>query len=211
MNRILPVIASTLFVFSVCAWAQTAAQPNKVGVIHFEGAISSTQQGQKALTDLQARYAPKQKELEKRQTDLAAKREQLNKGATTMSEEAKAKLTTDIDQSTRALSRDLDDAQTDYQQDVDRLLQEFYPRIKVVLDRYAKDNGYSVILDIGSQQTPVVYMSDAIDMTNEIVALYDKSNPVAGASAATPAAKPPAAPAVKPPASAPPAVPPAKK
>ena len=79
----------------------------------------------------------------------------------------------------------------------------------MVLDKYAKDNGYSVILDIGSQQTPVVYMADSIDMTNEIVALYDKSNPVTGASAATPA-KPAVAPA-KPPASAPPAVPPAKK
>ncbi len=198
MNRILPVIASTLFVFSLCGRAQTAAQPNKVGVIHFEGAISSTQQGQKALTDLQARYAPKQKELEKRQTDLAAKREQLNKGATTMSDEAKAKLTTEIDQLTRALSRDLDDAQNDYQQDVDRLLQEFYPRIKVVLDKYAKDNGYSVILDIGSQQTPVVYMSDAVDMTTEVVALYDKANPVPGGVAATPPAKPPAPPAVAP-------------
>ena len=110
MNRILPVVASTLLVFSVCAWAQTTVQPNKVGVIHFEGAISSTQQGQKVLNDLQARYDPKRKELEKRQADLAAKRDQLTKGATTMSEEAKAKLTTDIDQSTRALSRDLDDA-----------------------------------------------------------------------------------------------------
>ncbi len=184
----------------MCAWAQTAAQPNKVGVIHFEGAISSTQQGQKALSDLQARYDPKRKELEKRQTDLSVKREQLTKGATTMSEEAKAKLTQDIDQATRALSRDLDDAQTDYQQDVDRLLQEFYPRIKVVLDKYAKDNGYSVILDIGSQQTPVVYMSDSVDMTNDIVALYDKANPVAGAGAATPPAKPAAKPPVVPPA-----------
>jgi len=210
VNRTLSLIASTLFAFSMCAWAQTAAQPNKVGVIHFEGAISSTQQGQKALNDLQTRYDPKRKELEKRQTDLAAKREQLSKGATTMSEEARAKLTQDIDQTTRALSRDLDDATSDYQQDVSRILQEFYPRIRAILDKYAKDNGYSVILDIGSQQTPVVYMADAIDMTNDIVALYDKANPVAGAGAATPTAKPAAAPA-KPPASAPPAVPPAKK
>jgi outer membrane protein len=210
VNRILPVVASTLFVFSMCAWAQTAAQPNKVGVIHFEGAISATQQGQKALNDLQARYDPKKRELEKRQTDLAAKREQLSKGATTMSEEAKAKLTQEIDQTTRGLSRDLDDAQSDYQQDVNRILQDFYPRIRAVLDKYAKDNGYSVILDIGSQQTPVVYMADSVDMTNDIVALYDKSNPVAAASVAPPAAKPAAAPA-KPTASAPPAVPPATK
>jgi outer membrane protein len=200
VNRILPVIASTLIVFSVCARAQTAAQPNKVGVIHFEGAISSTQQGKKALEDLAARYDPKRKELEKRRADLAAKSEQLSKGATTMSEEAKAKLTQDIDQTTRALSRDMDDAQSDYQQDLDRILQEFYPRIRVVLDKYAKENGYSVILDIGSQQTPVVYMSDSIDITTEIIALYDKANPVPGAAAATP---PPAKPPAAPPAAAP--------
>jgi outer membrane protein len=206
VNRILPVIASTLFVFSVCAWAQTAPQPNKVGVIHFEGAISSTQQGQKALSDLQARYDPKRKDLEKRQADLSAKRDQLTKGATTMSEEAKQKLTTEIDQLTRVLSRDLDDAQNDYQQDVNRLLQDFYPRIKAILDKYAKENGYSVILDIGTDQTPVVYMSDAVDMTTDIVVLYDKSNPLPAGAAATPAATPPvksAAPAAKPPAVAP--------
>jgi outer membrane protein len=187
----------------MCAWAQTAPSPNKVGVIHFEGAISSTQQGQKALTDLATRYEPKKKELEKRQTDLSAKRDQLAKGATTMSEEAKQKLTTDIDQSTRVLSRDLDDAQNDYQQDVNRLLQDFYPRIKAILDKYAKDNGYSVILDIGAEQTPVVYMSDAVDMTTEIVALYDKANPLPAGAAATPPAKPAAPAAAKPPAVAP--------
>ena len=203
MNRILPVIASTLFVFSMCAWAQTAAPPNKVGVINFEGAISSTQQGQKALTDLQVRYEPKRKDLEKRQADLSAKRDQLTKGATTMSEEAKQKLTTEIDQLTRVLSRDLDDAQNDYQQDVNRLLQEFYPRIKTILDKYAKDNGYSVILDIGNEQTPVVYMSDAVDMTTEIVALYDKANPLPAGATATPPAKPAAPAAAKPPAVAP--------
>ena len=202
MNRTLPVIAFTLLVFSLCASAQTAAAPNKVGVIHFEGAISSTQQGTKALGDLQTRYEPKRKELERRQTELTSKRDLLAKGATTMSDDAKAKLTQDIDQATRALSRDLDDAQNDYQVDVNRVLQDFYPRIKAILDKYAKDNGYSVILDIGSEQTPVVYMADSIDMTNDIVVLFDKANPLAGGAAVTPPAKPPAS-AVKPPAAAP--------
>jgi outer membrane protein len=191
----------------MCAWAQTAPSTNKVGVIHFEGAISSTQQGQKALTDLATRYEPKKKDLEKRQADLAAKRDQLAKGATTLSEEKKAQLTTDIDQSTRVLSRDLDDAQNDYQQDVNRLLQDFYPRIKAILDKYAKDNGYSVILDIGAEQTPVVYMSDSVDMTTDIVALYDKANPLPAGAAAIPPAKPAAPPS----AAKPPAVAPAKK
>jgi outer membrane protein len=53
-----------------------------------------------------------------------------------------------------------------------------------VIEKYAKDNGYSVILDVSSQSTPVLYASSAIDITQDIIALYDK----------TPAPAPPAAP-----------------
>jgi hypothetical protein len=64
-----------------------------------------------------------------------------------------------------------------------------------------------MILDIGSDQTPVVYWTDAVDVTTDIIALYDKSNALPAGAAATPPAKPPAAPA----AAKPPAVSPAKK
>lgn len=210
MNRTLTVAASILFVVTAGAWAQTAppqakssVPPAKVGVIHIEGAIGSSQQGQKASADLQARYEPKRKDLESRQKALEAKRQSLTKGGSTMSEDAKQKLIQDIDQGTKLLSRDMDDASTDFQQDTERILQELYPRMRAILDKYAKDSGYTLILDIGSPQTPVVYNDDAIDITTDIIALYDKANPVVGASAAP--AKPAAPPAK------PPAVDPAKK
>jgi outer membrane protein len=70
-----------------------------------------------------------------------------------------------------------------------------------VLDKYAKDNGFGVILDVSSQQTPVLWASNATDITGEIVKLYDAA---AGTPAAPAAAKPanavprtPAAPAGK--------------
>ena len=204
MNRTLTVSALTLIAAAGALWAQTkpASSPNKVGVIHFEGAISSTQQGQKALADLQVRYDPKRKDLEKRQNELSAKRDQLSKGSSTLSEDAKQALMRDIDKLTTSLSRDLEDAQTDYQQDVDRILQDFYPRIKAAIDKYAAENGYSLVLDIGSPQTPVVYVTDAVDITNDIIALYDKGNP--GPEPASAPAQPAATPAK-------PVVPPAKK
>lgn len=192
--KTIPTAVSVLFVaLNSVAWSQAAQPPAKVGVIHFEGAISSTQQGQKALTELQQRYEPQRKELEKRQNEINALREQLVKSSSTLSDEARQKLNDEITEKTRKLNRDFEDAQQDYQQDLDKILQEFYAKMRVVVDRYAKDNGYTLILDIGSPQTPVVYVAEAADITNDVVALYDKFNPVSGAAAPAPAATPPAA------------------
>ena len=81
----------------------------------------------------------------------------------------------------------------------------------VVIDKYARDNGYTLILDVSSPQTPVLYASNTIDITKDIIELYDK----ASASAPAPApAKPAAAPAPlapKPAATPAPAPAPAKK
>ena len=44
-----------------------------------------------------------------------------------------------------------------------------------VIEKYAKDNGYTMILDVGNPNTPVLYASSGIDITQDIVSLYDKS------------------------------------
>ncbi|MGB8477077.1 MAG: hypothetical protein WCE61_23610, partial [Candidatus Acidiferrum sp.] len=57
--------------------------------------------------------------------------------------------------------------------------------------------GYSVILDTSGQNSPILYASDQVNVTQEIVRLYDQAYPVkTGAAPATskPATKPPAKP-----------------
>jgi outer membrane protein len=177
-----------------------AAQAGKVGVIHIQNAIIRTQDGQKAAAELQTRFDPKKKELEQKQNRIASLRDQLSKGSNTMSEEAKQRLMRDIDQLTKALGRDTEDAQADFDQQQQKVLQELGGRLMAVIDKYARDNGYSLILDVSTQPNPVLYISNNIDITSEIVALYDKNAPSAttGTPNAAPAAKPPAAPAVRP-------------
>ena len=45
-----------------------------------------------------------------------------------------------------------------------------------LLTQYARDHGYSVILDAGASTSPVVVALD--DVTDEIVGLYDRTYPV---------------------------------
>ncbi len=68
-----------------------------------------------------------------------------------------------------------------------------------VLDRYSRENGFTVVLDTSAQGSPVVYGSSGSDITQDIVRLYDQAYPVKSATAApSPAPKPAPAPAKKP-------------
>jgi outer membrane protein len=55
-----------------------------------------------------------------------------------------------------------------------------------VLDKYSKENGYAIVFDTSSQQTPVIYAANQIDVTQEIIRLYDQNYPVKAGSATTP-------------------------
>ena len=193
---VLPALALTT---ALLAHAQTAAS-TKVGIIQLQQAILSTKDGQKAVNELRTRFEPKRTELEKKQANIAAMQEQLRKGSATMSEDAKNKLVRDIDQGTKSLNRDTEDAQAEVEQAESKIMQELGGRIMAVVDKYAKDNGFGLILDVSNPQAPVVFAASSIDITREVIDLYDKNAPAATSSAAPPAAAKPAAPAAPKPA-----------
>ncbi len=196
MTKTCIVVPATVLAAAVLAAAQTGAAPQtKVGIIHIQNAIISTKDGQKAASELTARFAPKKAELEKKQGAIAQLQDQLRKGSNTMSDEAKAKLMREIDQDTKSLNRESEDDQAELDQEQQKIMQELGQRLMAVIDKYAKDNGYALILDVSSQQTPVLYATNSIDITQDVIALYDKNAPgasAAGAPAAKPAAAPPA-------------------
>src|SRR5216683_2694973 len=176
---------------SLGAYAQGAAT-TKVGIIHIQNAIISTKDGQKAAKDLQDKFAPTRTRLEKKQADLEADRAKLNQGSNAMSADQKEKLMRDIDQKTKSLNRDTEDAQAELDQEQGKVMQELGQRIMAVIDKYSKDKGYSLILDVSSQQTPVLFAANDIDITADIIKLYDQNAPAPGTSAAKPAMTPPA-------------------
>lgn len=189
--------------------AQTA--PTKVGIINIQQAIVSTKDGQKAAGELSARFEPRSKELEGKQGAIAAMQQELAKGSNTMAEARKTQLTRDIDQKTKELNRSREDAQAELEQEQNKLLNDLGGKLMVVIDKYARDNAYALILDVSSPQTPVLFAANGVEITKEIIELYDKNAPSglppapkpAGAATtpapkpATPAAPKPAAP-VKP-------------
>ena len=178
-----------LLAFGAAMTAHAQNPPTKVGVIHVQEALLSTKDGQKAANELQAKFAPKRSELEKKQTDINGLQDTLRKGSATMNDDAKNKLMREIDGKTTSLKRDSEDFDADVQEAEGKVMQELGAKMMKVLEKYATDNGYGVILDVSNPQTGVLWRAAAVDITADIIALYDKANPVAGATApAAPAA-----------------------
>jgi len=180
---VLPMLA-----LGVALSAQAQGAPSKVGVINIQGAIVTTKDGQKAAAELEKNSAPKRKELENKQNEINQLKDQLQKGQNTLSEATKGELYRNIDAKTKILNRDVEDAQAEFDQDQQKILQQLGQKMMAVIDKYAKDNGYTLILDVSSPQTPVLYASNTIDVTKDIIDLYDKNT--AGTTTAAPAQAP---------------------
>lgn len=198
-----------IFVFPLLALGMAAMahaqNPTKVAIIHVQNAILSTKEGQKAASDLTTRFAPKKAELDKKQADLAGLQDQLRKGSATMSDDMKAKLMRDFDSGNKNLQRDTQDAQDELDQEQGKVMQELGNKMMGIIEKYATQNGIALVVDVSNPQTPVLWASQTIDITGDIVKLYDQANPSAGGPAGaapkttaappTGAAKPPVTPA----------------
>ena len=191
------------------AWGAAAQQPAvpKVGIISMQGALAGTKDGQKALQELNVKFDPKKKEFDSRQNEIAQLQDQYNKGGNVMNDDKRNQLARDIDEKKKRLQRDMQDAEEELQTEQQRLVQGLAQRVMAVVEKYAKDNSYTMILDDSNPNTPVLWASTGIDITQDIIGLYDKSS-VNGGPAATPTAptsgnavpRTPGAPASRPPA-----------
>jgi outer membrane protein len=185
--NLLPVMAA----LAASAIGAPAFAQSKVGIVNVQAAIVGTKDGQKAAGELQTRTAPKQKTLEAAQGEIQSLQAQLSKGSNTMSEEQRLKLTRDIDQKTKSFQRQYEDAKAEFDSDEQKVLQELGQRMMAVIDKYAKDNSFTMIMDVSSPQNPVIYAADSIDVTKQIIELYDKNAPTTPTAAPKSAAVPP--------------------
>jgi outer membrane protein len=183
------------------AGAPGASASGKVGIVDVRQAIVATAEGKQASAELQSQFASRQSELEGLNKQITDIRQRLSAGGDKLSQEEATRLQRQGEVLTRQLQR----KQDEYQEDVNAAQADVVDRIgrKMidVLDRYSRENGFVVVFDSSAQNSPVLYKSTQIDITQDIIRLYDQAYPVKGGTASVkPAATRPAAtaPASKP-------------
>jgi outer membrane protein len=183
--------AATAALPATAAPSPAASVTTKLGIIDIQRAILTTNEGKRDFDTLNKKFEPKQTELSRANTEIQDLQKQLQAQGDKMNEDAHAALVKNIEQKQRALQQNAEAAQTDFQGEQNEIATRIGKKFMSVLDKYAKDNGYSVILDVSNPQTPVLWANmQQVDVTEAVVTAY---NAQAGVAAPTTASTAPSA------------------
>ncbi len=181
--------------FSISAFAQTPAAPMpsaptpagaapsaasvgpvgpaKIAVIAYQVAVSQTNEFERAFTDLQKKWDPKRQHLKGLSDEMDKLNKDLQAQGDKLSDVERASRTKTLEDKKKQFDREQGDDQTDFQQEMQELYAGTASKVYDVLSNYAEKNGYTLVLDISGQQTPVLYAIPATDITKPVIEAYN--------------------------------------
>jgi outer membrane protein len=205
-SLVLAITLASGIVLSAAAQTSPApaapAGPTKIAVIAFQVAVGQTNEGQRNFADLQKKYAPREEQLKNLNDEVETLTKQLQTQGDKLSDTERASRAKTIDEKKKKLDRDAEDARNDFQQEMQDMYNGLASKVYDVLESYAQQQGYTLILDVAQQQTPVLYATESTNITKQIIDAYNVKSgvpappPPPAGTAPKPApkpAKPPAA------------------
>jgi outer membrane protein len=173
-------------VLFVCAFAMHAQSPEpppvKVGVIEWQKAIMSTQEGQRRAAALQAQFEPRRAQVEGKRAEIEAWQDRLRRGVAAMDEAARSKIERDIDRGTRLLNRMVEDLNLDIQEEQANVARELGANMNAVIQKFIERHGFAVVLEVTKGEAPAAWSAASADITADVVKAYDLAHPVRRAS-----------------------------
>jgi outer membrane protein len=164
-------IRTGLLCLALAPIATIASAQVKVAVVNTQKAMAETDELKKASAAVEAKYKPRQDELQKLQADLQSIEQQLSSGK--LNPQGTAELQAQGQRKQRDAQRISDDLQADFERDRQEILGKSSQKMQAVITKLAEEKGVDVIID--AAQT--LYFKPALELTTEATAAYNKANP----------------------------------
>lgn len=149
-----------------------AAQP-KIAIVSMQQAVLDTAEIKKASGDMEAKYKPRQADLERIRKELEDIQQKLQAGSGKLAPQAEAELNSQAQRKQRDLQRLSQDLQEEVDAERNDVLTRTGQRMSAVVKKLAEERGYDVIVDAGSAP----YFKAALDVTKDLVAAYNQAYP----------------------------------
>jgi outer membrane protein len=159
----------------------TAVAPvgaTKIAVIMFQPAVMQTNEGQRNFADLQKKYDPKRTQLKTMSDEIESLKKGLQTGGANLSDVERQNRTKSIDEKEKSFQRLGEDTQNDFQQDLQQTYTQLAEKVFVVLQAYATQNGYSLVIDGSTQQSPVLWANQGTDISGAVIQAYNQKSGV---------------------------------
>ena len=164
------MVCSALFVFGHVAAAQS-----KVAVINLQKAVLESAEIKAASAAMEARYKPRVTQIETLDKEIAGISQNLQTNAGKLTPQAEADLNAQGTKKQRDAQRMRDDLQADVDRDRNEILQRSAGKMGDVLKKLAEEKGYDIVVD--APYAP--YFKASLEITNDLIAAYDKAYPAA--------------------------------
>ena len=170
-----------------------AVGPAKVAVITFQAAVTQTNEFQRDFADLQKKYAPKRQQLKSLSDEVDTLTKQLQDQSAPSNEPERVSRARTLDEKKKQLDRETQDAQSDFQGDMQQLINSVAAKVGTLMTDYAEKHGYTLVLDAGNEQSStVLYAVPSTDITKAIIDAYNQRSgipapPAQGAGSSEPA------------------------
>jgi outer membrane protein len=178
--------------------AKPEAIPAKIALVAFEQAVFNTNEGQKAVLDIQKKYEPQKAKIDALSTEVDGLKKQLAGLPATATAEDRAARQRTIDAKDKELQRQAEDAQTAYNTDLQDAYGKIAQKVSVTLKNYVAQNGYTLLMDVSAQQSGIMWAVPSADVTDAVIKAYNASSGVAAPPPAAPSASRPATTTPKP-------------
>jgi outer membrane protein len=173
---------------AAAAPAAPQAIPAKIALVAFEQAVFATNEGQKAVQEVQKKYEPKKAQIDTLNQEVEALKKQMQSAPATLSDAERATRLKSIDTKEKQLNRDAEDATNAYNADLQEAYGKVAQKVSVTLKNYVSQNGFTLLLDVSSQQSNVMWAIPSTDVTQAVVSAYNASSGVAAPPPAAPSA-----------------------
>jgi outer membrane protein len=185
---------SVLLTVMLAPIAGLAQNAPKVAVVDFERAVVESAEGKKASAQFNAKFEEHRTKIEAKQKELEDMQNRLTTQQRALSEVAIADLNRNIQRGQTDLTRLNEDAQRELGTYREELLRPISDAAAAILQAYAAEQSLTMIFDLSNPQSNIVYASDALDVTAELIRRIDAALAQAARPATTGAPAAPAAP-----------------
>jgi outer membrane protein len=153
---------------------QVASAQSKIGIINIQRAALETAEMKKAQADLQAKFRPRTDALQKLQQELNDIQTQLQGSQGKLSSAGEAELQTRGQRKQREFDRLNEDLQSEVERDRTKILEQANSRLEAIIKKIAEEQSIDVVLDLQNR----VYHKTSLEITDAVIAAYDKAYPV---------------------------------
>ncbi len=164
------VACAALFIGAQAGHAQL-----KIAVVRSQEALMGTAEVKKADAQMQATFKPRQDELAQLAKEIDALNTQLQSGK--MSDQQALDAQNLLKRKQTEGQRKQDDLNSDAEAFRNDVLQKSASKMSAVIKKLAEEKGYDLVLEYNA----CPFVKPALDITNDVIAAYDKTYPTASA------------------------------